>query len=368
VSADDRTSNLFINYYSNHQFDYQSTGYDGSESLIVFDIENQETLSPEALKIVKDAQKLDIPCIGLSQLNNQNQRHYYQEQGIHHIITKPFHIDRLERSLNKLTPTLATICNGNNQGKLKVLLAENDRVSQILFSRCLEAKDCIVQIAKNGMEAWNMFQQDSYDLIIVDLQMPEKNGLQLARDIRQINSEVPILGCSASVLENTRRSCLTAGMNDFISKPFIKSHLLKTVYDLTGFGSETIYDRYRILHIDDEEDILEIVADTLQTCLPGIKIKSSSNAIDACTLLGSFQPHIILTDMQMPQMDGLNFVRYIKSDSLYRDTVVTVLTGLSDQNIAVKQIQKHGVAKVFFKPYKAIELVTHFKSILDSIY
>jgi signal transduction histidine kinase len=109
---------------------------------------------------------------------------------------------------------------------LKVLLAEDNAINQKVEKYALEKFGHKVEIAKNGLEAVNMFKKNKYDLVLMDIQMPEMDGLEATRNIRHYEkqikrkSNIKIVALTACVMEGDRERFIDAGMNDVISKPF----------------------------------------------------------------------------------------------------------------------------------------------------
>ncbi len=103
---------------------------------------------------------------------------------------------------------------------LRVLLAEDNPVNQKVAVRMLEKLGCQVDAVGNGLEAVAMAAQLPYDLLLMDLQMPEMDGLAASRALRaQGLTTLPIIALTANSQEADRRLCLAAGMNDFLAKP-----------------------------------------------------------------------------------------------------------------------------------------------------
>ena len=104
----------------------------------------------------------------------------------------------------------------------RILVAEDDGISQEVTGLLLTEVGLVFDIAKDGMAALRMASQCHYDLILMDMQMPDMDGLAATRAIRRMpghNAMVPILAMTANAFAEDRDQCLAAGMNDFVSKP-----------------------------------------------------------------------------------------------------------------------------------------------------
>ena len=114
---------------------------------------------------------------------------------------------------------------------LRILLVEDNRVNQMVAKLMLKRLGYqISAIANNGLEAVQAVQNDSYDLILMDVQMPKMDGLAATKMIRQgLKSPVRIVAMTADAMPEDRQACLDAGMNDFISKPISIQDLISIV-------------------------------------------------------------------------------------------------------------------------------------------
>jgi signal transduction histidine kinase/DNA-binding response OmpR family regulator len=115
----------------------------------------------------------------------------------------------------------------------RILLAEDNLVNQQVVLLRLQQAGFEVSIAANGREAVEAFDRGGIDLILMDVQMPEMDGLRATRLIRSrekaTGGHIPIVAVTANVLEGERRRCLTAGMDDYLSKPVRSKELFETV-------------------------------------------------------------------------------------------------------------------------------------------
>jgi PAS domain S-box-containing protein len=120
------------------------------------------------------------------------------------------------------------------QQKLRLLVVEDNLVNQKVATLMLKKMGYRSDVAANGREALEALKRVPYDLVLMDQQMPEMDGLEATRSIRAssdvINSRVPIIAMTANALKGDRENCLEAGMDDYLSKP-VKPDQLKNKLD-----------------------------------------------------------------------------------------------------------------------------------------
>jgi signal transduction histidine kinase/CheY-like chemotaxis protein len=120
-----------------------------------------------------------------------------------------------------------------NREALRVLLAEDNVVNQVLATRLLEKLGCQVALAANGREAVEQFQLGGIDVILMDVQMPEISGFEATAAIRQMEqttgSHVRIIAMTAFAMEGDRERCLAAGMDGYIAKPIRVDYLSQEI-------------------------------------------------------------------------------------------------------------------------------------------
>ncbi len=118
---------------------------------------------------------------------------------------------------------------------LHILVAEDNAVNQTLAVRILEKCGHIVEIANNGAEAIEKLNRHNFDIILMDVQMPNMDGKEATRKIRSskdntFDPDIPIIAVTAHAFKEEKDLCLEAGMNSCIIKPFKKKELLAEIY------------------------------------------------------------------------------------------------------------------------------------------
>ncbi len=113
-----------------------------------------------------------------------------------------------------------------------ILVVEDYPVNQELTKELLEMMGCDVEVVESGAEAIEAVKRNPYDMIFMDIQMPEMDGYEATKEIRRIEGSakhVPIVALTANALQGDREKCLSAGMDEYISKPFRASELETTL-------------------------------------------------------------------------------------------------------------------------------------------
>jgi len=111
----------------------------------------------------------------------------------------------------------------------KILLVEDDQNFGAILKDYLMLNDFDVTLAKNGMEGFEKFKKDTYDLCILDVMMPYKDGYTLAKEIREKNKEVPIIFLTAKSMKEDVLKGYKVGADDYLNKPFDSEVLLMKI-------------------------------------------------------------------------------------------------------------------------------------------
>jgi CheY-like chemotaxis protein len=117
---------------------------------------------------------------------------------------------------------------------LRVLFAEDDRINRFTGVRLLESLGCVVTAVNDGREAVEALADDTYDVLLMDVQMPVLDGVGATRAIRDGKagpgtSDIPIIALTAFAMEGDREHLLEAGMDDYLSKPVERGTLLQVL-------------------------------------------------------------------------------------------------------------------------------------------
>ena len=157
-------------------------------------------------------------------------------------------------------------------------------------------------------------------------------------------------------------------MVDFIAKPVNRQHLHKVLNQHTKQNSHQIsIELHKILIAEDTNILLETLENIIHQTIPHSIIKTANDGIEACTILGSFQPHIIICDIMMPNMNGLDLIRYIRNEERYRKSQVIILSVLPFSDESIQQALEFDRVTYQEKPFEYEILLQNIKNCLSNI-
>jgi two-component system, sensor histidine kinase and response regulator len=213
------------------------------------------------------------------------------ELGISAYLLKPIRQSELLFTISKVlkepTPTAAqpSLITRHSiresKRRLHILLAEDNAVNQKLATRILERMGHTVTVASNGKKVLECLEHEKFDLILMDVQMPEMDGFEATRAVRDLEKatgeHIPIAAMTAYAMKGDKEKCLDVGMDDYIAKPINAQELFETIEHLLGTPNVEAtpsnhpgqaLDKSRILdRVGGDKDLLkEVVALFLDDC------------------------------------------------------------------------------------------------------
>ena len=118
----------------------------------------------------------------------------------------------------------------------RVLLVEDNAINALLARTLLTREGCAVDVAGGGQEALAALAVGAYDLVLMDMRMPDLSGVETTRRLRSAGDRTPVVALTANAFEDDRRACLEAGMNDFLVKPLAADALRRVLTQLIRGG------------------------------------------------------------------------------------------------------------------------------------
>lgn len=243
-----------------------------------------------------------------------------------------------------------------------ILVVDDSDSVRFLIRKLLEPLSAAVEEAANGLDALTQTMDRAFDLIITDVDMPGMNGLELSRSLKNLPAYrgIPVIMVSTFDSEQDIHKGFEAGVEAYVSKREVRDRLLSTVKRIL---SKAAFNQGRtILVVDDSASIRSLVMEGLT--LAGFKVVGAENGIAALERIGESRPDLIISDINMPGMDGIAFCRRVKSDETL-STIPFVVMSTHGERVHLKRMLEQGAAFYITKPFNMDHLVVLIEKLLS---
>jgi len=257
---------------------------------------------------------------------------------------------------------------------MKILIVDDSAVMRAMLKRELERAGYSVIEADSGDKAIAaLLAQSSISLVTMDVEMPGKDGFATCSEIMDLElrpdwgsekrKAPPVLFVTGSDSMELRRRGFESGAVDFIGKKFLESELVITVDRI--LKPEARFKGLRALVVEDSHAYRYIIVQCLKRM--GILVSEADSGVGACKFLQA-APHaydLVLTDFEMPHMNGLEFVRKVRQEFGFGDIPVVMLSAVADKGTQIEMFRA-GVDDYLEKPFIREEFVARVTAHLDS--
>jgi CheY-like chemotaxis protein/HPt (histidine-containing phosphotransfer) domain-containing protein len=264
---------------------------------------------------------------------------------------------------------------------LRVLIVDDNAVNRLVLARSLEAEQCIVHGVSSGAEALQWLAQDSgnlppCDIVLLDAQMPEMDGFAVAQRILRLPrcASLPMVMLSSAGMKGDAQRASEAGILGYLTKPIARDELLQILARILNVSpaqphplvtSHSLREEQVLMNVLLVEDHLinQKLAITLLERW-GHHVEVAGNGQIALEMVANQQFDVILMDMMMPVMDGLEATRRIRASETTRRTPIIAMTANAMEADRERCLQV-GMDDYLSKPIKAPELrqmLQHFSS------
>ncbi len=233
---------------------------------------------------------------------------------------------------------------------IRILLADDNPDGQKLARKFLENAGYVVDTADNGRKVVDAFSKYSYDLILMDIQMPQMDGFEATKHIRSLEKgdrRTPVIALTAHAMKGYREKCLKNDMDDYVTKPLNRKVLLDTV--------DKWIDMYPvILVVDDVAENRKLVENYLkhERC----RVVHASNGREAVEIFSRQRVSMIFMDMEMPEVNGYTAaaeIRELKAGSVLPIIAMTAHDGTQE----VRKCLEAGCSSHLAKPIRKADLL-----------
>ena len=195
----------------------------------------------------------------------------------------------------------------------KILVVDDNHVNQLVATEILKKSGCKVETASNGLEAIEKVKNNRYDLILMDIQMPQMDGTTATREIKKLGiiNLPPIIAMTAYAMEEDREKFLAAGMDDYIAKPIKSDVLINKIAEKLNLKEKSGYISTDKLHKETKEN--SIISEEV--------LKSMMTFVDKETLMSIYKEFEVETSTQINECKNMFSFGDFKNIQLHMHTI-----------------------------------------------
>jgi two-component system response regulator HydG len=236
--------------------------------------------------------------------------------------------------------------------KPTILVVDDNQDLLETFAMILKRRGYYVQTAGNGSDAVDKFKGQKFDVTLMDIVMPEMNGVEASKIIKEIEPEASIILMTAYSDEELIQSARDEGVNKIIHKPIRIDKLIELITDLA--------DDQPILVVDDDADICDTLTRIIEN--QGYRVLTAGSGEEAVVIARDKDCQIALIDVKLPNIDGLETLLRLKE--INPDLLVIMMTGFRNEvKEALDKAQAASAITCLYKPFDPAEAAELVKKI-----
>jgi len=258
---------------------------------------------------------------------------------------------------------LAPEAGTGNKNKTTVLVVDDEQIICDLFKTVLSHAGYEVFTASTGRDGLVQFQRRRPQLTLLDLRMPEMNGIEVLKDIRKLDPQANVMILTAWASDALERQARQLGVTDFLSKRMTLDVVMASLermqqrQDKTATAKAPVAEAAApppppppppsasILVVDDEQEICDMLMKAISPL--GYRVRTASSGAEALALVEQEKPALIILDMHMPEMNGVGVLRGLQARKI--TSGVILLTGSQDEKLMTEALDL-GVVDIIGKP------------------
>jgi CheY-like chemotaxis protein len=246
---------------------------------------------------------------------------------------------------------------------IKVLVVEDEPEIQEVLIDTFARVGYKTYGAFNAKEAMEIFLREKPDAVFLDILLPDKDGLDVLKDMKALDKNNIVVMVSSRVDPQTIEAAKKAGAVEFVQKPFFRETLRKALaHNLNRLPKARMKEKPKILIVDDEQDICTTLSRHLKKRLEA-DIVITFDGDQAYDLIMKNKFDVVFMDIKLPGMDGLTIIEKVKKK--FKNTHFLVITGYTGEDF-LKKAKGLGITEYFHKPVQIKEIYKKIEEILTA--
>ncbi len=244
----------------------------------------------------------------------------------------------------------------------RILVIDDSSMMRKALKAILEPLKLTIEEANDGKMGLDLALKNEYDLIITDVNMPNMNGVDFCRQLKNNPSKrgIPVVMVSSFDSDADIEKGFQVGAAAYVSKKEAQSYLRNTIEKT--LSKSNLHRQQMIMVVDDSPTILKIVEEGLAQS--GFQVVTAKNGKEALKLLRNNRPNLIISDIDMPEMNGFVFCETVHSDPDLKSIPFVVMSANSDR-AHMKRMLQYGAEAYITKPFNSDQLVILVEKLLS---
>ncbi|MCP4295542.1 MAG: response regulator [Proteobacteria bacterium] len=242
-----------------------------------------------------------------------------------------------------------------------LIVDESASIRKTLQTR-LQKISSDIQFARDGLSGMHKANEMKFDLILSDVEMDNMTGLEMCKELKKSKKtrSVPIILLSALDSDTDIDRGFEAGASAYLSKSSSVSQLRTTIGEV--LQKAALNRGATIMVVDDSKTILRLVEASLESA--GFNVMKAENGMEALAVLKTQRPDIIISDLDMPEMDGQEFCGHLKKSEEFRDVPFMIMSANNERSTMRAMIEK-GASAYIVKPFNMEQLIITVEKMLS---
>jgi DNA-binding response OmpR family regulator len=252
-----------------------------------------------------------------------------------------------------------------------LLIVDDDENNRNILCRRLKKEGYTVISAYDGQEALNLLRFERFDMILLDVMMPDIDGYEVLLRIKADSNslDTPVIMISAIGDKDSIINCLGLGASDYLLKPYnmdiVNARIRRCLGKWHGVNHERNWQAMmrnsNVLIVEDDEFNRDLLQRRVEQ--NGFNTACASNGKEALEVLENEKFDLLLLDLMMPGIDGIEVLKRIKADAKYARIPVIMVSALDDSE-SIATCMHHGAIDYITKPFNAVLLRARIESVL----
>ncbi|MCX7641168.1 MAG: response regulator [Elusimicrobiales bacterium] len=267
-------------------------------------------------------------------------------------LSKPVDFDELKRLID------------NNQPETDhIVIIDDDEEFSSLMKAFLTSLDYKVTIINNPVSAFQIIKGNNIGMIFLDLIMPHKDGFEILAELSsdKKTSKIPVIVVTALEFNSLKQTQIISGYPQYISRDLSPSDIKDAIDKALSENLFFDVNKPKVLFADDQIELLVLIKETIEKA--GFLVLTAVDGNEAIEKTYQFNPDVLILDYDMPVKNGLEVASVIKSNPLYSNMPVIIVTAKTDKQTKIKGLLM-GIDDYITKPVDTDELIARLKMIV----